>query len=67
MEATLAASPTLLVEVSRESAAALETRLGSVGYQGFRIERSQLVPGAVGAGGIYNALFVPSRHASLVG
>jgi FkbM family methyltransferase len=67
MEATLAASPTLLVEVSRESAAALETRLRPIGYQGFRIERSKLVPGAVGAGGIYNALFVPSRHASLVG
>ena len=66
MELTLADRPTLLVEVSSESAAALDARLGPLGYQGFRVERSRLIPGAGGPGGIYNALFVPSRHAALI-
>lgn len=66
MESTLAATPTLLVEVSAKSAAALERRLSPLGYHGFRVERSRLIPGAGGAGGIYNALFVASRHAALV-
>lgn len=66
MEATLAGMPALLVEVSPESAAALESRLVSANYRGFRIERSRVVVGAAGGRGIYNALFIPADHASLV-
>lgn len=66
MGAALAGLPALLVEVSPESAAALESRLARAGYRGFRIERSRLVDGEAGGRGIYNALFVSADHASLV-
>jgi FkbM family methyltransferase len=66
MEATLAGLPALLVEVSPESAAALESRLVSANYRGFRIEPSRVVDGAASGRGIYNALFVSTDHASLI-
>jgi FkbM family methyltransferase len=66
MEATLKDLPVLLVEVTPDTAAALESRLLPAGYRGFRIERSRAVPGAAGGLGIYNALFVSPADAALV-
>jgi hypothetical protein len=66
MEVTLAALPALLVEVTPESATALESRLLPAGYRGFRIEPSRVVAGAAGGDGIYNALFVSADDAALV-
>jgi FkbM family methyltransferase len=66
MQATLAALPALLVEVTPQSATSLESQLLPAGYRGFRIEPSRLVIGAAGGRGIYNALFVSPDHAALV-
>lgn len=64
MDATLRGRPTLLVEVSPESAAELASILSGFGYRDYRFERTRIVRGAVGSGGIYNALFVAPAHLS---
>jgi hypothetical protein len=64
MEETLELRPALLVEVDPESGAELERRLAARGYQAYRIGRRGLEPGLAGAGGLFNAAYLPERAAS---
>jgi FkbM family methyltransferase len=64
MARTLEALPTLLVEVSEESADAVASTLAACGYGAYRLRRRSLEPGLGDARGMFNALFLPLESAA---
>jgi FkbM family methyltransferase len=58
MEQTLGEQPSLLIEVSAETAAEVEGMVAALGYRGYRFAR-RLKPGVSGGTGTFNALFLP--------